>query len=243
MALKLGVGLGINVGAATEAFSPEDIAGLTLWFDAADESTITESGGSVSQWDDKSGGDYHAIQPSGANQMTTGIATQNGRNVLSSTSQSFYIPDTAGFELASAETTFFVAYRQDNSIASIFRLSGSNFGFRSRSNGGLQIKNDSGVGNIAMQVFLDTGNFQLLIVRVSGSNIDAFLNDETTPAASNVLGTYVNDGPGNHGVFGVGQTGEPLTGQAGEMLLYTGGLSDTDLQTVARYLKTKWGIT
>ena len=33
-----------------------------LWLDAKDESTITESGGAVSQWDDKSGNDNHAVQ-------------------------------------------------------------------------------------------------------------------------------------------------------------------------------------
>jgi len=37
-----------------------------LWLDAADASTITESGGAVSQWDDKSGNEKHAIQSSSA---------------------------------------------------------------------------------------------------------------------------------------------------------------------------------
>ena len=33
-----------------------------LWLDAADSSTITESGGAVSKWDDKSGNDRHVAQ-------------------------------------------------------------------------------------------------------------------------------------------------------------------------------------
>jgi len=37
-----------------------------LWLDAADASTITESGGAVSQWDDKSGNNHHVIQATSA---------------------------------------------------------------------------------------------------------------------------------------------------------------------------------
>jgi len=39
-----------------------------LWLDASDYSTITESGGSVSQWADKSGSDNHATQATGSRQ-------------------------------------------------------------------------------------------------------------------------------------------------------------------------------
>jgi len=35
---------------------------LVAWYDANDGSTITQSGGTVSQWDDKSGNGYHATQ-------------------------------------------------------------------------------------------------------------------------------------------------------------------------------------
>jgi hypothetical protein len=56
---------------------------LALWLDAADTATITESGGAVSQWDDKSGNGYNVTQGTGAAQPTTGSTTQNGLNVLS----------------------------------------------------------------------------------------------------------------------------------------------------------------
>jgi len=62
-------------------WTPEQIA-MVLWLDASDASTITESGGSVSQWDDKSGEDNHVSQATGSKQPTTGSRTQNGLNVL-----------------------------------------------------------------------------------------------------------------------------------------------------------------
>jgi hypothetical protein len=52
------------------------------WFDAADPTTITESGGFVSQWNDKSGNARNVSQAVGANQPATGASTLNGLNVL-----------------------------------------------------------------------------------------------------------------------------------------------------------------
>jgi len=52
------------------------------WFDAADAGTITESGGSVSQWDDKGPNGWDVAEGSGSRQPATGSRTINGVNVL-----------------------------------------------------------------------------------------------------------------------------------------------------------------
>jgi len=66
-------------------WTPAEIA-TSAWFDASDTSTITESGGLVSQWADKgTTASEHLVQGTGANQMSTGLQTMNGLNVLSST--------------------------------------------------------------------------------------------------------------------------------------------------------------
>lgn len=52
------------------------------WFDAADPDTITDAGGNVSQWDDKSGNARHVAQGTGSKQPSTGSRTINGVNVL-----------------------------------------------------------------------------------------------------------------------------------------------------------------
>jgi len=53
-----------------------------VWFDASDASTITESSGSVSQWDNK-GTNANFVQATSADQPSTGIDTLNGLNVIS----------------------------------------------------------------------------------------------------------------------------------------------------------------
>ena len=62
--------------AAAAPWTPANIT-TALWLDAADASTITESGGAVSQWDDKSGNDRHASQGLVAQQP---VYTENGIN-------------------------------------------------------------------------------------------------------------------------------------------------------------------
>lgn len=62
----LGPGTG-DVSAAP--WTPLDLgSALVAWYDAGDAATITESGGAVSQWNDKSGNTNHLAQGTGANQ-------------------------------------------------------------------------------------------------------------------------------------------------------------------------------
>ena len=61
-------------------FSPADLS-PQLWLDAADSSTITQSSGSVSQWNNK-GSLGNFTNGSSATQPTTGATTLNGLNVI-----------------------------------------------------------------------------------------------------------------------------------------------------------------
>jgi hypothetical protein len=54
----------------------------SLWLDAADASTITESGGAVSQWNDKSGNQREANQDDSDRKPLVVSAEQNGRAVV-----------------------------------------------------------------------------------------------------------------------------------------------------------------
>lgn len=68
-----------------------------LWLDAADASTITESSGAVSQWNDKSGNNRNAAQATPANRPAYSLAAQNGKNTVLfsvSNSQTLLIPSS-----------------------------------------------------------------------------------------------------------------------------------------------------
>ncbi len=70
----------MQVGGGT-TFSPTNLSGLQLWFDASDASTISIVTG-VSQWRDKSGNANHASQATGAKQPTVASAALNGKDTL-----------------------------------------------------------------------------------------------------------------------------------------------------------------
>jgi hypothetical protein len=48
--------------------TPLDISGCQLWLDSTDSTSLTSSGGAVSQWSDKSGSGHHVLQGTAANQ-------------------------------------------------------------------------------------------------------------------------------------------------------------------------------
>ena len=63
-------------------WTPADIT-TALWLDAADASTITLNGSTVSQWRDRSGNGRHVAQATAVKQPTYTLAAQNNLNVLS----------------------------------------------------------------------------------------------------------------------------------------------------------------
>lgn len=68
---------------AVAAFAPTDLAGLALWLDASDASTISlDVSNNVSQWNDKSGNARHAAQANALLRPAWGTQTQNGKNLI-----------------------------------------------------------------------------------------------------------------------------------------------------------------
>jgi hypothetical protein len=63
-------------------FNPKSIAGLYLWLDAADSSTVTLNSNNVSEWRDKSGSSRHFAQSAAGLQPAYTQAGENGKNCL-----------------------------------------------------------------------------------------------------------------------------------------------------------------
>lgn len=77
-----GIGrLGLAARASRGLWTPSQLS-ASLWLDAADASTITQSAGAVSIWADKSGNGRHATQGVGAAQPTINTSTLNGLPVM-----------------------------------------------------------------------------------------------------------------------------------------------------------------
>lgn len=66
---------------ASKLWTPAELS-TVFWGDASDASAITEIGGSVSTWHDKSGNSNNATQGTAANQAEIGVRTLNGLDTL-----------------------------------------------------------------------------------------------------------------------------------------------------------------
>ncbi len=110
-------------------FVPNDLAGLQLWLDASDASTLYDatSGGSlvgadggVARWEDKSGNDRHATQGTAGNRPARKAAIQGGLDVLrfDGSDDELSIPNSrATFKfLHSTQATVFLVSKPDPSV-------------------------------------------------------------------------------------------------------------------------------
>lgn len=227
MSLSLFTSLGLSRG----GFSPADIAGLQLWLDAADESTITESGGAVSQWDDKSGNGNHVVQATAASQPTTGTHTLNGLNTLYNDGGDFMLTGSAlslsGFTTFAvfehiAENGMFFGTDLNTAYGPVYELG----------------NNGSGAGsNIGSTSIYVNGT---LLTSTTRNDIYSAVN-----AQSNVTST-IADGTITRKIspFAWPNSATVTAEQKmAEFLVYDSALSTVDRESVEAHLAAKWGIT
>ena len=234
--------------ASTAAWTPADLANLLAWFDASDTGTITESGGSVSQWDDKSGNANHVTQGTGSDQPTTRAVTLNSLNVISTNDSSDYL-NKSSFDIGtSGNLMIATVLRMGNSALSfswMFAMDAVN-DFQVGKNtdsgvyvtivsGNLGILTDSGSNNWA-----DTDIIVSVVFDFSNTSFDLYVNG-TNEITSNLYNLKI-DQLTNLILLNRRLLGRSLDGYMGEYI--TGlDIDTTSRQKAEGYLAHKWGLT
>jgi hypothetical protein len=211
-------------------------ASLALWLDAADASTITLNGSDVSQWDDKSGNDRHAVQATAASQPEyTGQHIQfDGSTFLTCLPEwgnywewllvaKFDRTDVLQIPIrdsASGDSTTIVGYASTS--AAFYRVR--------------QSRNITYTASIASE--FGTNRFvQGFSSRTSNTAV-AFVNgtEKTSWAVTGDMGNAL--------FFGINGTlgGSGLQGSISEFVLLANEANDTDRQKLEGYLAWKWGL-
>jgi len=234
--MRLGLGISIpgTSGLVQAAFSPLDLSPV-LWLDAADTSTITEVGGAVSQWDDKSGNGYDVTQGTAANQPTSGTRTLNSLNVLDFDGNDLLIKTTSP-TLTQPNTVFFVA-ELDTTGANRTLLDGAG-------GAGRNIVRATSLNNWAIYAatFVTGGTsdtdphiFRAVFDGASSSlHVDAVSTLTGDPGAQSLVG------------FAIGATYSATNGWDGaiaEVIIVDGTLTAGEIADTESYLANKWGIT
>jgi hypothetical protein len=229
------------LAAAAGVFSPLSLS-PALWLDAADTSTITQSGGKVSAWADKSGNGRDVTQATSTRQPTTGIATQNGRNVISFdgndwlTSAAFSVP-AAGF------STYAVVNVTSTTTRFIWEQSGDTTGRR------YLWRNSSNllIFGYASPTFRDyttayayAGGTRLVMGATSASNVVLRVspNNEVSTARTG----YPVAGSRSVTVGSDALNAFALIGTIAELIIFNSDNDATQRSDVWNYLNAKWAV-
>lgn len=242
----LGLGLGLGILQA-KSFSPSDISNLVLWLDASDTSTITESGSYVSQWDDKSGYGYDAVQSTADVQPLTGTQTLNGSNVIEFDSDWMTLNT---YELNG--TSLFADADQEFTVFTLGAFSTNSGYFISKAGGA---EDERVFGGFAIGGYIDfwvrgrrstaVYDFSYDVPFISAQKWDGssliYYKPEGTPETLDV-GSYddntqdINIGSRTDGAY-------TLDGLIAEILVFSRALTTEEINQVGNYLSDKWGIT
>ena len=239
---------------------PRSIAGLELWLDFSDSSTVTLSGSSISQVNDKSGKNYAAVQATGANQPTLVANAINGKSVASFDGSNDQLT-ISSFPAITALTAFGVAYRDWTSrtayrtlvalnIASTSGLgmfvhaSGTVFDWQADDllfygNGFSTGRAPRAIGPIGA---LAANQAVVLSGVLSSSASDSWVNGTRVSTRVNTTGN-VNVASGTLRIGAESASADYSDYKIAEILMYTATLTSTQIKSVERYLGSKYGIT
>jgi hypothetical protein len=228
-----------------------------LWLDAADTTTITESSGSVSQWDDKSGNGRNLVQANSVIQPSTGTATINGLNVIDFTGSGgrrLALQNNNILQDVGGGTIFAVVNGTYSSVfSSCVTITTNNAAATTRAylaansgpivSGGRRLDTDSfqsvasaSVSNntpIVAAGFYDYANAALR-VSVNGTQTTRTGGFQTAGNTSNTASRIVlgaNDGGS-----------EIFTGVIAEIIVTARVLTADEITSTENYLRTKWNV-
>jgi hypothetical protein len=245
-------------------FNPKSIAGLALWLDAQDGSTMfdADTGGSpvaadagVGRWLDKSGTSRHVVQSVANNRplLTTGIV--NGRSVLRfDGSNDILIPESAGSDLAFPYSLFVVYQSSDaaGTIVGLNRVTGSFIGEGCRKSAAstLQGLQQNGASTAEATVTAASADFHVAELVFSGTSASLTYTVRANggPTGNMTVARARDDSAQVRrleigGAFIAASAADLFAGDIAEVLAYGRTLSASELSRVRQYLGSRYGIT
>lgn len=232
------------------AFLPTSVAAgdMQLWLDADDAASMSEVGGAVSQWNDKSGNANHAVAAGGF-QPLNNVTTLNGRTTLAFSNDMLVTPNLA-LEQGLSVYVVMVEAADAGSVRMVLELSTNAF-----ANDGFWMVTGQGVGGAGARIrgdraneFLqtstdslwDTGDAVLAEINASRSGPLSILKDGVVDAQSLVA----TDDISTDQLYIGARAGNaiPFTGSIGEIIVFDRSLQDEERQQIESYLGEKWGL-
>jgi hypothetical protein len=210
-------------------FNLKSIAGLEMWMDGSDSTTMTFNGSNVSEWRDKSGKGTTFTQGTALNQPTFTASARNGRSGINFPNVA-QMNGPAGFSFAQP-TTWVMAFQAPTST-----------GTWSLYDGNTARQHIFGNGPTEMRMF--AGSSPVIATLVSSSWYVAALiynGASSTHRVSTLTASTVNAGANSITAPRIGAN-NGLRGDLGELAMFSRALSDAEATAVLRYLSKKWDV-
>jgi hypothetical protein len=215
-------------------FTPADVT-PAAWYDASDRSTISAS---VSQWNDKSGSNYHVAQATDADKPITGTRMIGGLNALDYQAGADRL--NGGASVGMQYITLFAVYDLDTIatggyVTYLVKSSGDFDSIRFVEDGGtMKIGSRTGPAGLkSVTVGTSTTPRFLSYVANGYSYREAWLDGTSLGTNTTTLAL---------GTANLIYAGQGLDGLIGEVIYVNSVLSTSDRQRIEGYLAHKWGL-
>lgn len=215
------------------AFSPLSIPTCALWLDAADSTTVTGTT-TVTAWSDKSGNGRPVTITSAPSYGTT---TQNKLKTLAFNNNQ--VTTSIASAVGTGDFTLIAVWYQSTGGTNTVLSLGTS-GSSSQSLGYSATKyNFYQFGSVQESAYTTSAGSWVIQIGTRISSVKTvYINGVagTTPSTDSYNQTVTTVTIGRGDGFGI-------TGQIGEILVYTGTMGQTDQQKIESYLAQKWNLT
>jgi hypothetical protein len=253
--------MSLNSSKYASGFSPQNIPGLTIWLDAADSNAVTQSGGAVSYWRDKSPNGLDMSQNTVAAQPTYESNVQNGRPAIrftttqniQTTSNVTLPPDQTWFVsfnvIASNSFFFFEHGTPIQTVQGSYLLSANNGLFGVNRGSPIRTIYDVSAGSAGQNTIISFNTWY--IASLVNSNLSGVASNDiywSLNGAARATEFYSGANP----VYSATATATNKlylnfrsggSNYVGELLIYNRALTRAEVRLTERYLAQKWGIT
>ena len=239
-------------------FTPTEVAGCSLWLDGSDASTITQSSGSVSQWNDKSGNAYNFTQGSAGNRPTFVSGATNGLSLLRFSGSGQYLGGGTTLNVGTSDLAIFAVCKYAANAQVSDNGSQGTYVFAKSLYGPANNRIFFGLSAMGVSAYFNGSSYEssfssyhcvnFVTARASGyttsyANGTQFAqitggvdNSSWTSSYNMVVGGY-NDPNGNLAFNGLYMNGDIC-----EIIIYIASITNTQRQTIEGYLMWKWGL-
>jgi len=214
-----------------------------LWLDAADTPTITETGGQVSQWNDKSGNANHVSQSNAGAQPV--LTTDANNQVVSFNGD--YLVDSPGLWTNGTiytDSYVFVAFKnlvlpEDGTLFNESIFGGDYEAFAPTTTDVTFQANRNNQGIVSGTYGGDTTDYHAMRFEAHDGGLRIIARDGTT-LASDTGGQSFRGRGRDFNVASSAGGGRPQSINLGEMLVFNGNLTATEVSEIEDYLVQKW---